>query len=483
MDQRRFAQRRAQFLEELEDGVAVVPAAVETLRNGDTAHPFRQDSDFFFLTGFPEPDAVAILDPTSATPYTLLVRPRDPEQEAWTGRRAGVEGARERYGADAAFPLADLDRVLRDHLLGKGALWYRLGNPRLDDRILRLLAAARTHRVRSGAVVPDRVVDPLPTLADLRLVKTEAELGALRTAAAISAAAHAEAMRHTRPGLAEHQVQAVLEYVFRAHGAPREAYPSIVASGENAVVLHYVANDRVMQAGDLLLVDAAAEYEHLAADITRTFPVDGRFRPEQRALYDAVLGAQEAVLAACGPGRTFADLHRIAVRTLTEALVDLGLLPPPIDDAVAYRWYREFFFHGTGHWLGLDVHDAGAYRVDGRSRPLVPGMTFTVEPGLYVAPTKIRLELPHAVYDEAEVREVTWREGAEEARRLQRRRREEARTTAHEVPAAFAGIGVRIEDDVVITATGHENLTRAVPVDPDAIEVLCAEAPRVPPVS
>ena len=477
----RFAQRRQQFMETVGDGIAVVPAAVETIRNDDVHHPFRQGSDFFFLTGFDEPDAVAVFDPSHAEPYVLIVRPRDPEMEAWNGKRAGVDGARERFGADAAYPVGDLARVLRDRLRGKEALWYATGGP-LDRHVLGALDQARAMSRRTGTVVPSAIIDPATALHEMRLVKSEAEIAALREACRISAEGHAEAIRFAAPGRTEHHVQAAMEYVFRASGAVREGYPSIVASGDSACILHYVENDQTLRDGDLLLIDAAAEVGYLSSDITRTFPVNGTFSRAQRAVYDVVLDAQEAVIAACRPGLPYTDMHEIAVEVLAEGMVALGLLPGPVEDAIAYGWYREFYFHGTGHWLGMDVHDAGGYRVDGEGRPLVAGMTFTVEPGIYVAPDKAELTLPKVPFDVDAERDLAYLEGGAEAKRRVEERRATAETVTHAVPAEYLGIGVRIEDDILITADGHENLTRGVPVDPDEIEALWREAPRVPPI-
>jgi len=475
----RFSERRTQLLEALDGGIAVVPAAVETSRNADVSHPFRQDSDFFFLTGFPEPDAVAVFDPHHDTErYVLFVRPRDPEREAWDGRRAGVTGAVDVYGADAAYTIDRLERFLRDRVRGHDKLWYRLGG-RLDSSIRKILAAARNYRARAGVAIPWQILDPTRFLHDLRLVKTDAEITALRRACAISAAGHAEAMRAARPGMTEREVEAVLAYVFRSEGSPRDGYPPIVASGPNAVILHYVENERTMGDGDLLLVDAGAEYDYLTADITRTFPVSGRFTGPQRTLYELVLTAQEAVIARCEPGTRFSDLHALAVRILTEGMVDLGLLPGSVDDAIDHGWYRAFYFHGTGHWLGMDVHDAGDYVVDGHSRPLVPGMAFTVEPGIYVDPGHPFVELPILPYDADAERDLAYLEGPAAGKQLAERKAA-ADHVRHAVPPEFLGIGIRIEDDVLVTGGGHELLTRDVPVAPDEIEALCTEPPRFP---
>jgi Xaa-Pro aminopeptidase len=271
-----------------------------------------------------------------------------------------------------------------------------------------------------------------------------------------------------------------MEFTFRSLGAVREAYPSIVASGNNTCILHYIENDREMENGDLLLVDAAAEIGHLSADITRTFPVNGTFTPPQRAIYELVLAAQEAVIDACKPGLPYSEMHTIAVGILTEGMVDLELLPGPVDDAIAFGWYREFYFHGTGHWLGMDVHDAGTYRVDGKGRPLEPGMAFTVEPGIYVARDKATIELHNEPFDADEERDLAYLEGAAEAKSIIAERKEAAAAVQHQVPEQFLGIGVRIEDDLLVTDNGVENLTRGVPVDPDEIEALAGQRATVP---
>ena len=462
--------------------LAIVPAAAETVRNDDVHHVFRQSSDFFFLTGFDEPDAVALFDPTHDQPYVLFVRPRDPEMEAWNGKRAGVDGAMERFGADEAFPISDLEKVLRDRFRDRDALWYSTGSP-IDPRVLGSLSQARGMQIRAGVTVPSSIVDPSTALHELRLIKSSEEIDALREACRISADGHREAIRFAAPGRSEHEVQSAMEYVFRASGATREGYPSIVASGDNACILHYVENDQPLRDGDLLLIDAAAEVGYLSSDITRTFPVNGRFSDAQRSVYDVVLAAQEAVIEACEPGLPFTDMHEIAVRTLTEGMIALGLLPGPVEDAVAYGWYREFYFHGTGHWLGMDVHDAGAYRIDGVGRQLQPGMTFTVEPGIYVARDKTVLELSKASFDMDAERDLAYLEGAAEAKRILDERRSKADIITYEVPSQFLGIGIRIEDDLLVTSSGCENLTRGVPVDPDEIETLWNEVPTVPTMS
>ena len=477
----RFADRRSRFSDQLDDGIAVIPAGSETIRNHDVTHPFRQNSDFYYLTGFPEPDAVAVLDPGHETDrYLLFVRPRDPDAESWTGRRAGVSGAVERYGADAAYPIADLERHLRDRIRGRSALFYAGGDPRHDAMIQRVLRAGGSLRARTGVATPTRVIDPAPVLSELRIRKSPAEIEMLREACRISAAGHAEAMRFAGPGMVEREVQAAMEYVFRSLGSDRDGYPAIVASGPNAVILHYVDNDRRMGNGELLLIDAGAEFGYFSADITRTFPIGGRFSATQRAVYDLVLAAQQDAFAVSRPGAPFSDLHDTAVGTITTGLVDLGLLPGPVDDAIRYGWYREFFFHGTGHWLGMDVHDAGAYASDHRSRLLEPGMAFTVEPGIYLAPEKTTLSLYRLDYDDEAQRTDTYLKGSADQKQALAERRAEAESIEHAVPPDFLGIGVRIEDDVLVTPEGHQILTGDLPSEPGAVEELCAEPSRLP---
>lgn len=480
MDQTRFAARRAAFMEQLGDTIAVIPAGKLQTRNDDVEHEFRQKSDFFFLTGFTEPDSVAVFDATHATEqYTLFVRPRDPEMEAWTGVRAGTEGAIERFGADAAHDLAELDAWLRRRLVGRVAIAYALDGTS-DERVLDAIAAAREHARRAGVTTPERITDPRAILHEMRTYKSPDEIEALREACRISGVAHTEAMRFTRPGMNERQVQAAIEYVFMTMGSERIGYGSIVAGGANATILHYVENDQPLNDGDLLLVDAGAEYRHLTADITRTFPVNGRFTAPQRAVYDLVLDAERQVIDMCAPGLPYSEMHDRAVEILSHGLVDLGLLPGSGDEVIEKGWYREFFFHGTGHWLGIDVHDAGAYKVDGAGRALEPAMVFTVEPGLYIAQEKSTLSLSNTSYDAQEVMQLTYEIGAKEAKAKFARRAEEAGSSDFEIPVEFLGIGVRIEDDILITTDGHENLSVLSPVGPDDIEAVCSEESELP---
>ena len=472
-------------MSKLGDAIAIIPAGKLQTRNDDVEHAFRQDSDFFFLTGFSEPDAVAVIDPAHATEqYTLFVLPRDPEMEAWNGRRLGVAGATEVHQADAAHAIDDLKGWLGSRLAGRTSIAYSLGRGAevgsLDAMVIAGFNAARHSSDRFGTTTPSVIVDPTRILADMRLIKSDAEIEALRRACHISAVGHSEAMRFAAPGRTERQVQAAMEYVFGAMESDRIGYGSIVAGGENACILHYVENNQVLNDGDLLLIDAAAEFNHFTADITRTFPVNGTFTAPQRAIYELVLDAEQRVIEMCKPGLPYDEMHREACRILADGLVEIGLLPGSGDEALEKGWYREFYFHGTGHWLGSDVHDAGAYRVDGGPRLLAPGMAFTVEPGAYVARHKPTVTLGNAPYDPEEVMEMTLRLGLSAAKAELDKRNESAGSTEHIVPEEFLGIGVRIEDDILITADGYENMSIGIPVGPDEIEALCAESSSVP---
>ncbi|MCB1246140.1 MAG: aminopeptidase P N-terminal domain-containing protein [Acidimicrobiia bacterium] len=482
MEQMFYAGRRSEFMKRVGvDTIAVVPAGRLQVRNDDVDHGFRQNSDFFYLTGFAEPDAIAVFDPSHDTEqYILFVRPRDPDMEAWNGLRAGVEGAKDRFGADAAHPVSEFAEWLGRRLTGRSKVVYALGNTAHDDTVVGAFRRGWPSRVRSGLVMPEAIVDPTPIIAEMRLVKTTDEIDALREACRISAIGHVEAMKFAAPGRTERQVQAALEYVFGVMDSERIGYGSIVAGGDNACILHYVENDQPLVDGDLLLIDAGAEYRHYTADITRTFPVNGRFTPPQRAVYDLVLDTERRVIEMCAPGLPYADMHRTVTELLSTGLVNLGLLPEPADEALAKGWYRQFFFHGTGHWLGSDVHDAGAYRLDGDPRPLAPGMAFTVEPGVYIARDKSTVTLSEAPYDPDEVAKLTLERGLTATRAELDRRAEEAGSRTFDVPGEFLGIGVRVEDDILITADGYENMTSLVPSDADAIEALCAEASELP---
>jgi Xaa-Pro aminopeptidase len=400
--------------------------------------------------------------------------------EAWDGYRAGTEGAKERFGADQSFEISSLDEVLTRYMIGREVIWYRTGNQRHDARVNGLVAKARNHRARHGGPVPSAVRDVSVLLAEMRLVKTTDEIESLRRVCELSAHGHAEAMRFASPGLYEYQVQAALEYPWRLAGARHNGYPSIVASGPNACVLHYVENDRLIEDGDLILIDAAAELGAYSADITRTFPANGRFSGPQRAVYDVVLAAFEKGLEMSVPGSTPRAIHDTATRVLTEGMVELGLLPKGVEESMTMHHYREFFFHGTGHWLGLDVHDAGTYRVQGAHRKLEPNMAFTVEPGLYIAPSKSEITLTLLEYDQDEWNQRRILEGRAAALEKENEARENAEKITHQVPAEFLGIGIRIEDDVLTTDDGYKNLTASVPKTVEEIEALCAEVSALP---
>ncbi len=436
IDPRLHFARRQRLLDALGDGVLVLPTAPETPRNGDVLHEYRPGSDFHFLTGFPEPEALLVAWRTGAKGHrsVLFVRPRDKEREIWDGRRFGVAGALRRFGVDEAHPIGETWQKLSSLLDGKERLFHRLGaDAEFDRRLFGVFAAlARKHRRRAPAAHPI-LQDPLPTIADLRLVKDSAELAAMRAAARATSAGHLAAMQCARPGMREYEVQAVLEAEFRRAGSPRNGYPSIVASGENACVLHYHDNDRTMRAGDLLLIDAGAEVAGCTGDVTRTFPVSGRFTEPQAAVYRAVLRAQLAGIRACRAGARWDAAHRTCLRALTRGLVELGVLRGRVDRLVARDAFKPWYMHGTSHWLGRDVHDVGAYLAAGdRPQPLRAGMVLTVEPGLYFA--------------------------ADDRR----------------VPRELRGIGVRIEDDVLVTKSAPEVLTAAAPKTIREVEAACA---------
>ncbi|MBD9375819.1 aminopeptidase P N-terminal domain-containing protein [Pseudoxanthomonas sp. 22568] len=428
-----FARRRRQLMRMAgNDAILVLPAAPERVRSHDTHYPYRQDSDFWYLCGFPEPEAVLVLVPGRRHGETLLFcRERDPERESWDGPRAGQEGAVEHYGMDDAYPIEDLDEILPGLLEGRSRVYYHFG--RDADFDLKLIGWVRHVRaqVRQGAQPPHEFLELGHLLHDLRLFKSKEELKLMQRAADISIEAHRAAMRTVRPGIHEYELQADVERVFRANDA-WPAYGSIVGAGANACVLHYRANNGVARDGDLVLIDAGAEFRGYASDITRTFPVNGRFSPAQRALHDLVGQAQQAALAQAQPGVPYEAGHLAAVEVLTEGLLRLGLLKGSLERNIAEGHYRRFYRHKTGHWLGLDVHDVGDYRIEGESRLLEPGMVFTIEPGLYVS------------QDDTSVAEK-WR-----------------------------GIGIRTEDDVVITADGHRVLTDGLARSAEEIEAAMA---------
>jgi len=437
-----YAARRARLLAQMQPGaVAVLGTAPEVLRNGDSDYPYRHDSHFYYLSGFAEPESFLVLVAARgehAARSILFCREKNVERETWEGVRFGPEAAQREFGFDEAYPIGELDARMPDILADSPALYYALGS-RLDARVAIWLEAVRA-RGRSGVTAPQTTHHLLGMLDEMRLLKDAHEVALMARAGAISGQAHARAMRATRPGMVEYEIEAELLHEFRRNGAQFPAYSSIVASGANACVLHYSANNRRIVDGDLVLIDAGCELDGYAADITRTFPANGRFTDAQRTLYELVLRAQAAALAAIVPGRPYSTIHDAAVRVLTEGMLDLGLLDAgkvgTLDDAIASRAHAQFYMHGTGHWLGMDVHDVGAYRdlglPDKPSRALQPGMALTVEPGIYVRPG----------------------EG---------------------VPERFWDIGIRIEDDVVVTDAGCRILTGNAPKDVADIEALMRE--------
>jgi Xaa-Pro aminopeptidase len=428
-----FARRRRQLMRLMgKDAIAILPAAPPRTRNNDVEHAYRQDSDFHYLTGFGEPEAVAVLLPErSSAEYILFVRDRNPEREIWDGRRAGPDGARTIHGANDAFPITDIDEILPGLMEQRSRVYYTMG--RYQDFDQRMVGWVNTLRAqaRSGRHPPQEFVALDHVLHDMRLYKSRAEVATMRRSGRIAARAHMRAMRHCRPGMMEYEIMAELLHEFRRHGADT-SYEPIVGGGANSCVLHYNDNNARLEDGDLLLIDAGCELDYYASDITRTFPVNGRYSPEQRAIYDIVLEAQHAAIAKVKPGNQWNEPHDAAVRAITQGLVRLGLLKGSLATLIRDGAYRKFYMHRTGHWIGIDVHDVGDYKVGEEWRVLEPGMALTIEPGIYIP------------------------EGT------------------RGVPKKFRNIGIRIEDDVVVTRSGCEVLTSDAPTDPDAIERLMA---------
>ncbi len=422
-----YSSRRSRLINRMQRGIAVIPTAPEMLRNGDAHYAYRYDSHFHYLTGFDEPEAVLILVAGANPQSILFCREKDKEREIWDGFRHGPDGAKENFGFDAAFPIAQLDDKLTELMGNQPALFHPLGAHAVwDDRILALRARVQA-QVRSGITAPNELHDIRLLLDEMRLIKDSDELAIMRRAAAISTAAHSRAMRATRPGKMEYEIEAELLHEFRKSGAQAPAYTSIVAGGANACVLHYIANHAALKDGDLLLIDAACELDGYATDITRTFPINGKFSAAQKDVYEMVLAAQTAAIAAARPGAHWNEPHDAALRILAQGLIDLKLCSGNVESVLESGAYKCFYMHRTGHWLGMDVHDVGAYKLDGNWRALQPGMTLTVEPGCYIRP-------------------------------------------ADNVPKALWNIGIRIEDDVVITTQGCEVLTAAAPKTVAAIE-------------
>lgn len=434
MSKNEFARRRRQLMRMMDsDAIAILPAAPVRVRNRDVDYPYRPDSDFYYLTGFPEPEAVAVLVPGRPHgEYILFCRERDPEMETWHGRRAGLEGACERYGADDAFPIGDIDDILPGLLENRERVFCTMGcNAAFDKQLMDWLNQIRS-RSRAGVNPPGEFVSLDHLLHDLRLFKSRAEIALMRKAVKATVAAHKRAMQVCRPGVTEYQLEAELLHQFANHGARAPAYPPIVGGGANSCILHYTENSEELRDGDLVLIDAGGEFDCYAADVTRTFPVNGRFSPAQKALYDLVLEAQHAAIGRMRPGNHWNEPHEAAVRVLTKGLVKLGLLKGSVPRLIKDEAYKQFYMHRTGHWLGMDVHDVGDYKVNGKWRALEPGMVMTVEPGLYIP------------------------------------------AGSKGVARKWWDIGIRIEDDVLITRMGNEVLSRDLPKTTEEIEALMA---------
>jgi Xaa-Pro aminopeptidase len=434
VDQKECLRRRRQLMRMIgKDGIAILPAAPVRRRNGDVEFAYRQDSHFFYITGFAEPDAVAVLVPGRAQgEYLLFVREHDAVREAWDGPRAGPDGVIDQYDADDAFPIEDIDEILPGLMENRRRIFYSMGaHDEFDPRVLGWVNELRAH-AGQASTAPQEFVALSHILDDLRLYKSRAEQASLRRSASVAVGAHRRAMRFARPGRMEYEVMAEVLHEFRSHNADLAYYP-IVGGGPNACVMHYRNNDKQLQDGDLLLLDAGCELDYYASDITRTFPVSGRFTSAQRAIYEIVLEAQSAAIAKVRAGNQWNDPHQTAVRVVTAGLVRLGLLKGSVTRLIREEAYREYFNHRTGHWLGLDVHDVGDYKVGGEWRVLEQGMALTVEPGIYVRPS----------------------------------------ATA---PKDFWHIGVRIEDDVIVTAGAPDVLSAALERDPDEIERLVQSA-------
>jgi Xaa-Pro aminopeptidase len=425
-----FAKRRAQLMRSLDSGAIILTAGHDMARNNDVDYEFRQQSSFWYLTGFEEPDAVAVLRPGHQEPYVLFVRPYDPKFEIWVGSRAGVEGAVEVFGANVAYSIDELEEELPKLLEDIETVYFSLGSDERMDQVISNLVRRRRAGAQRGGKPLLSIEDPKPVIDQMRQIKSKEEVALLQQAIDVTARGFNAALQASRPGVYEYQVQAELEAEFRRFGSPRNGYPSIVASGANACILHYIKNRAKMQDGDLLLIDAGAEVGYYSADITRTWPINGRFTPEQRAVYEIVLEAQRKAFQAIAPGAKFDEAHQAALQVLVQGLIDFGALEGEVDGLIEQKAYQPYYMHGTSHWLGLDVHDAGQYRIGETSVQLKEGMVFTVEPGLYFGPQ------------------------------------------ATDSPANLKGIGIRIEDDVLVTADGCRVLSAAIPSQVEQLESL-----------
>jgi Xaa-Pro aminopeptidase len=425
------AERRERFMKQMREGIAILPTHPVRIRSNDSDYPYRPESTFWYLTGFREPDAVALLCPDHPEHrFVLFVNPKDPERETWTGRRAGVAGAVSRYGADAAYSLAEIDEILPTYLENQSQIYYPIGRDgAFDERVLGWRRRVQA-KIRTGISAPDAVFDTAVVAHEMRLIKSDEEIAKMRKAAEIAAEAHREVMKLSAPGVWEYEFHALCDYTFRRRGALGPSYNPICGSGPNTCILHYNDNDRQVRDGDLVLIDAGCEFEGYASDITRTFPASGVFTADQRALYDVVLEAQEACIEKVAPGVCFQDIHDLAVTVLTRGLVRLGILEGPVEEAITSERYKRFYMHKTSHWLGMDVHDVGKYKVDGQWRKIAPGMVLTVEPGLYIP------------------------------------------AGSEGVDSRWFDMGIRIEDDVLVTPTGREVLSDGVPKCVEDVERL-----------
>jgi len=425
-----YALRRKKLMELIgPSGILVLPAMQAVRRNGDYDYPFRQNSDFFYLSGFEEPESVLILAPKNPEgEFILFNRPHHREEEIWTGHREGQEGARKNIGADHAYPIEDLPLKLSGLLEGRETIHYTLGIDVTFDAVLLQAVNRLRNKIRSGICSPLTIVDVTLTVHEMRLIKSPHEINLMKKAAEISAEAHIHAMARCKPGINEYELEADLLYEFSRHGARYPAYTPIVGSGRNSCILHYTNNNRVIEENSIVLIDAGAEYQNYAADITRTFPANGRFSAEQKAIYDIVLAAQLAGIQTIQPGNSWALAQDVIVEVITQGLLDLGILKGPLDDLIKNQAYFPFYMHKSGHWLGLDVHDVGRYKVQGEWRSLEPGMVLTVEPGIYISD-----DIPN-------------------------------------VDPKWHHIGIRIEDDVCVTANGHHVLSEKAPKLPSDIE-------------
>src|SRR5437763_724568 len=430
----------ADFIRRMDNNsVAIIPAASEAVRSHDTNYRYRQNSDFFYLTGFEEPEAIAVIAPSKEKKFTLFVRPRDLDQEIWYGYRAGVEGAVKDYNADDAFTIGEFDEQLPEILNGPSVLYYAFGHsiPEVDQKSIGELTRMRESN-RKPFEPPATIIDPTSILHEMRVLKSPEEIEIMQRAADIAAEAHVEAMKTVHAGMMEYEVEAMLEAYFRKHGASGSSYTSIVGGGGNATILHYIDNKDELKDGDLLLVDAGAEYQGYASDITRTFPINGKFTEAQRDIYDLVLKTQMSCIDMVRPGVRLEDLKTHSIEMLTEGMVELGLLKGDPAKLIKEKKYMQFYMHNLGHYLGIDVHDAGRYYFKGESRPAEVGMVMTIEPGLYISPDTSRIP-----------------DGFNK-----------------EIPQKYLGIGVRIEDDVLVTEKGARVLTHKVPKDREEIEAL-----------